>query len=210
MLYPEDLLKILFAILIGGLIGAEREFHNKAAGFRTLIFICLGATLFTILSIRISDRGDPARIAAQIVTGVGFIGAGVIMLGAGRIHGITTAATIWLIAALGMAVGMGQYILAWASTLSVMMVLLVFPRIEHVIDNMREDRTYEITCSATPENAQRISAILKNSGLHIYRFKQTKVGSKLHFSGQFSGRPQKQDHLLQQLLADPEIKNIRF
>jgi putative Mg2+ transporter-C (MgtC) family protein len=210
MLYPEDLLKILFAILIGGLIGAEREFHNKAAGFRTLIFICLGATLFTILSIRISDRGDPARIAAQIVTGVGFIGAGVIMRDAGRIQGITTAATIWLIAALGVGIGMGQYALAGASTFAISMVLWIFPRLEHTIDNLREERTYEITCPFTLGNAERVTTLLKNSGLRIFAFKQTKTGNDLRFSGRFSGRPQKHEQLVQKLFADPEIKNIHF
>lgn len=210
MLYPEDLLKIFLAILAGGLIGAEREFQNKAAGFRTLIFICLGATLFTIFSLRISDQGDPARIAAQIVTGVGFIGAGVIMRDAGRVHGITTAATIWLSAALGTGIGMGQYALVGASALSILIVLSLFPRLEHWIDNLRDERSYEIKCSATSANAERIPNMLRNSGLRLYAFKQNKTGSDLFFTGQFSGHPNKHEQLVQKLLADSEIKELRF
>lgn len=210
MLYPEDFVKIFLAILIGGLIGAEREFHSKAAGFRTLIFICLGATLFTILSIRISERGDPARIAAQIVTGVGFIGAGVIMRDAGRIQGITTAATIWLIAALGTGIGMGQYGLGLLAGSSILVVLWLFPRLERWIENLREERLYEITCRATPENAEHITTLLKGSGLKVHTFKQNKTGSKLHFSGHFSGSPYQHEQLVQKLLAEPEIKDLRF
>jgi putative Mg2+ transporter-C (MgtC) family protein len=211
MFYPEDLLKIFLAILVGGLIGAEREYHNKAAGFRTLIFICLGATLFTILSIRISaDRSDPARLAAQIVTGVGFIGAGVIMRDAGRIQGITTAATIWLIAALGTGLGMGQYALVGAATASVLVVLWLFPVVEHRIDNLREERLYEITCPATLENADRITLLLKTSGLQYRELNQHKTGPDLHLSGQLSGSADKHERLVHQLLADPEVKNFRF
>jgi putative Mg2+ transporter-C (MgtC) family protein len=211
MFYPEDLLKIFLAILVGGLVGAEREFHNKAAGFRTLIFICLGATLFTILSIRISaDRSDPARLAAQIVTGVGFIGAGVIMRDAGRIQGITTAATIWLIAALGTGLGMGQYALVCTATAAILVVLWLFPHFEHWIDNLREEHLYEITCAATPENAERILLLLKNSGLHYHEFKPHKSGPDLHWSGQLSGAPHKHEQLIQKLLADPEVKNFHF
>lgn len=92
---------MLVAILIGGLIGAEREFHEKAAGFRTITFICLGSTLFTMLSLELGGARDPVRIAASIVTGIGFIGAGVILRDGGRIVGLTTASTIWISAALG-------------------------------------------------------------------------------------------------------------
>ena len=90
---PEDLLKLLLAVLAGGLIGSEREYRDKAAGFRTLIFICVGATLFTILSYSMATAGDPNRIAAGTVTGVGFLGAGVIMRDKGRVIGLTTAPT---------------------------------------------------------------------------------------------------------------------
>jgi putative Mg2+ transporter-C (MgtC) family protein len=97
----EDVVKIILAVAAGGLIGLEREFRDKAAGFRTLIFICMGAALFTIFSARLAGTNDPTRIAANIVSGVGFLGAGVILREGGRVIGLTTAATIWLTAALG-------------------------------------------------------------------------------------------------------------
>ncbi|MCX6025184.1 MAG: MgtC/SapB family protein, partial [Chloroflexi bacterium] len=104
-LATEDIVKLLLAIFNGGLIGAEREFRDKAAGFGTLIFICVGATLFTMFSMRSRPSGDPSRVAANIVSGIAFLGAGVILREGGRIMGLTTASTIWLAAALGMGLG---------------------------------------------------------------------------------------------------------
>lgn len=96
----EDLIKLGVAILVGGIIGAEREFRDKAAGFRTLILITVGSTLFTIFSLRMDPGFAQTRIAANIVTGIGFLGAGAIIREHGRVGGLTTAATIWLSAAL--------------------------------------------------------------------------------------------------------------
>ena len=90
----EDVVKLLLAMFIGGLIGAEREFRDKAAGFRTIIFITVGSTLFTILSPELGGDREPSRIAASIVTGVGFLGAGAILQGKERVIGLTTASTI--------------------------------------------------------------------------------------------------------------------
>ena len=130
---PEDLIKLLLAVLVGGLVGAEREFRDKAAGFRTIILICVGATLFTMFSLKLSgDRGDPVRIAASIVSGVGFLGAGAIMRAGGRVLGITTAATIWLAAALGMGIGGGYYLLSGAAAGIILLILWVFPNLEIV------------------------------------------------------------------------------
>lgn len=130
----EDILKILLAVAVGGLIGFERELRDKDAGFRTLIFICLGATLFTILSMTLGGNQDPSRIAAGIVTGVGFLGAGVIMRERGHVTGITTASTIWLTAALGMSIGAGRYALAGAVVGVALVVLVLFTRLERWMD----------------------------------------------------------------------------
>src|SRR5688572_24423648 len=135
-LVAEDILKLVIAIGIGSVIGAEREYRDKSAGFRTLVFICVGSTLFTMLSLKIATDSDPARIAAQIVTGVGFLGAGTILRERGQIAGLTTAAMIWLTAALGMGVGSGNYLLSSVGTVIVLIVLWVFPFLEHRIDNL--------------------------------------------------------------------------
>ncbi len=106
--------KLVLAVIVGGAIGAEREYRSKSAGFRTLTLICLGATIFTILSQFIGGAGNPDRIASNIVTGIGFVGAGVIFKETlhSKVNGITTAAMIWVTAALGMGIGAGCLVLA--------------------------------------------------------------------------------------------------
>src|SRR5215211_7630780 len=113
------LFRVFLVIMVGGIIGAEREFRSKSAGFRTMILICLGSFLFTIFSIHIT-QSSPDRIASNIVTGIGFLGAGVIFKSDNRINGITTAATIWANAALGMGIAGGYYSLVAVSTAIIM------------------------------------------------------------------------------------------
>lgn len=117
--------KMLIAILAGGGIGLERELRGKPAGLRTNILICVGSALLMDLSMRIALRysGDPGRIAAQVVTGIGFLGAGTILHTRGTISGLTSAATIWVVAAIGLTAGAGYYFEALAATVTVMVVL---------------------------------------------------------------------------------------
>jgi putative Mg2+ transporter-C (MgtC) family protein len=123
----ELIQRLLLATAIGGVIGAERELRRKSAGFRTNILIALGAAIFTVCSLTLGQGvGDPTRISAQIVTGIGFLGAGTILRNRDGVHGLTTAATVWVNAALGVAAGGGQYrlaVIAGAITLSVLLVM---------------------------------------------------------------------------------------
>ena len=111
----NELLLILISVILGLFIGAEREYRNKSAGLRTFILVCFGACLFTILSIKIGVA-NPDRLAANIITGIGFLGAGVIFKGDNKIEGITTATTIWATASIGMAVGSGYVYIAMLGT----------------------------------------------------------------------------------------------
>ncbi|MHC4558077.1 MAG: MgtC/SapB family protein, partial [Planctomycetota bacterium] len=126
MVWPEDLISIILATVLGAVIGLERELSGKSAGLRTNLLICLGASVFTIISREMATgaEGSLTRIAAQIVTGVGFLGAGAIIQDRGGVHGLTTAATIWLVASIGMACGAGFYQLAIISTLIAILVLI--------------------------------------------------------------------------------------
>jgi putative Mg2+ transporter-C (MgtC) family protein len=122
--WPEDVFSILLATFLGAAIGLERELSGKSAGLRTNLLICLGAAIFTIISKRmVVGEGSTARIAAQIVTGVGFLGAGALIQDRRGVHGLTTAATIWLVASIGMACGAGFKDLAVVSTLITIIVL---------------------------------------------------------------------------------------
>jgi putative Mg2+ transporter-C (MgtC) family protein len=123
--------KLFFAVLCGGIIGLERELKNKPAGIKTNILICLGSALYTSISVLISASfaetghyGDPARIAAQIVSGIGFLGGGTIIQARGTILGLTTAATIWVVAAIGVCVGIGHSDIGVISAFTVVLVLV--------------------------------------------------------------------------------------
>jgi len=123
--WPGDIFSIVLAVVLGAIIGLEREFSGKAAGLRTNVLICLGAAVFTIISKRMAGENDSlTRIAAQIVTGVGFLGAGAIIQDRGGVYGLTTAATIWFVASLGMACGAGFYGLAVVLTFLAIFVLI--------------------------------------------------------------------------------------
>jgi len=206
----EDVAGILISVLVGSLIGAEREYRDKAAGFRTMIFICLGSTLFTMFSIKIGGPGDPARIAAQIVTGVGFLGAGAILRDAGRVVGLTTAATIWLAAALGLGIGGGHIILVLVATGIILIVLWGFPPLEHWIDRLRQTQTYEVVATFSPETLTELEKAFTESGLALTSHKCIKSGTDMIVTWGTSGSPAKHERLLQQLLAMPAVKEVRY
>jgi putative Mg2+ transporter-C (MgtC) family protein len=206
----EELIKILLSILAGGAIGLEREFRDKAAGFRTLIFICLGATLFTIFSSRLGVGGDPSRIAAAVVSGVGFLGAGVILRHGGRVIGLTTASTIWFIAALGMGFGAGEYALTLVMTGIGLIVLWVFPTLEHKIDGIREEREYELLFPYQPEKIDSLEALFREHRLRIIERKQHKTGPLMSCTWKTIGAPAQQESVLQMLLKDETIESLRY
>jgi len=129
------MLRLLLAAGLGAAIGVERELRQKAAGLRTNILIAVGSALFTIVSIELARAGGASdRIAAQIVTGIGFLGAGSILRSGKSVHGMTTAATIWVNAAVGMAAGAGLYTVATAGTIITLVVLAVLPYVEERLD----------------------------------------------------------------------------
>lgn len=150
----DILIRILFSIVLGSIIGLERELTNKAAGLRTQILVCLGSCLFTILSIygfstavTLYPLGDPSRVAAQIITGIGFIGAGTVLRQGLTVTGLTTASTLWIVAAIGMACGCGQISIAVVTTLiSVgVLVLIRFFELKLMPRNMKHLRKVKIS-----------------------------------------------------------------
>lgn len=210
--YPDDLIRLLAAVLLGGIIGAERERQKKAVGLRTLILISVGSALFTILSVRIvgPEGENPGRIAANIVSGIGFLGAGVILEERGRVVGLTTAATIWVAAALGMAAGAGQYLLAGITALVVMVVLLLFTRLENYLEIASEERVYVITAANSWEKYKEIKTLFKEQDLTINSTKQEKKGTDMVCSFEVIGPIKKHDKAVQKLLSDKEIKEVWF
>lgn len=203
---PEDILKLLLSILVGGLIGAEREYRDKAAGFRTIIFICVGAALFTMLSIKLGGDRDPTRIAANIVSGVGFLGAGAILFASGRVVGLTTASTIWLAAALGIGIGGGYYVISGAATVAGLAVLWVFPVFEDLINRVHDTRTYEVVCPLDEDKLQKVEDLFLESGLRVNRNKRMKSEAGIITVWYARGRPEKHEQLVRRLMAHPDVK----
>jgi putative Mg2+ transporter-C (MgtC) family protein len=135
--WTSDIVPVLLAVVCGAVIGIERQFKHKPAGLRTNIMICLGAAVFTLISEKMSlgTQDSVTRIAAQIVTGVGFLGAGAVIQDRGGIHGLTTAATIWLVASIGMACGARLYYLAIITTVLALVVLVGLGHVDKYFDH---------------------------------------------------------------------------
>jgi len=207
----ELLIKLGVALVVGGMIGAEREFRDKAAGFRTIIFITVGATLFTIFSdILAGDENDPARVAANIVTGIGFLGAGAIMREGGRVAGLTTAATIWLSAALGMGIGSGQFLLVGTGTAVVLFVLWIFPTFEHWIDNISHSRTYKVHIPLDSDKATELDDAFERLSLRVFGQHIVKSQDYMICSWTAQGTPKNHDRLIKALLSDKEVLEFDY
>jgi putative Mg2+ transporter-C (MgtC) family protein len=147
----SSIARLALAGLLGAIIGLERELSHKAAGLRTNMFICFGAALFTVLSLRMGVEGERTRIASNIVQGVGFLGAGAILRERGSVIGLTTAATIFVVASIGMAAGAGEYLLAVFSTMVLLLSLQLLGYLETKLSLKPISMTYEVK-GARPED----------------------------------------------------------
>ena len=146
VLLSSTLARLLLAALLGGIIGLERQLRHRPAGLRTNMFICFGAAMFTVLSRQLAGvESDSARIAAQIIPGIGFIGAGSILHARASVTGLTTAATLFVVAGIGMAAGGGLYLTACFATVIILMALVVLGRMEAAFSLKSFITTYEVT-----------------------------------------------------------------
>lgn len=168
------LLRLLLAAVLGGAIGVEREISSKPAGFRTNLLICVGAALLTELSVSVARaadpmamNGDPGRIAAQIVSGIGFLGAGTIIQARGNVIGLTTAATLWVVAAIGMAVGARAYVEAVGTTLLVIIALMLLGRVESHLIRRRSECTVQVAVDPEPELVRSVVSVLEKAGFLV-------------------------------------------
>jgi putative Mg2+ transporter-C (MgtC) family protein len=183
-LQPEIdyVVRVMAALLLGGLIGLERELGDKPAGFRTIILICVGACVFTILSEAVGGPDwNTTRIAAQVVTGIGFLGGGVILRDRAGVKGLTTAATIWAVAAIGMGAGFGEFSLAVFGTVVILVALLVLDAVEHWIGRWRDLQDYHIVAHNTEDTFERVSATFTDAKLRIRKRTCYEDGDSLVF-----------------------------
>ncbi|AEI51448.1 MgtC/SapB family protein [Runella slithyformis] len=208
ILFSEDIVKLLIAAGLGALIGLEREYHGKAAGLRTMMLISIGSTLFTVISTKLGT--DAGRIASNIVTGIGFIGGGIIFRESNRVSGITTAATAWATAALGMCVGIGYYEIALASSILVLFVLYVLVPIQELINRHNQLRTYRIVCKFQQKTLKNYENLFRELGLTAKRGVQNRVGNTIIGTWSVQGPERKHDKLTKILLNDEEVLEVDF
>lgn len=199
-----ELEKIIWAVLAGAIIGIEREFRDKAAGFRTLMFICLGTTVFTLISANYSG-GDPSRIAAGLVTGIGFIGTGVILHNRGQVLGLTTAALIWVTASIGMSIGLGQFNLAISTLLVTLSVLWLFPFLEFNISKQRELVYYRIVFNNDIAKADILKKKMTSYKLKILNESYEKDNEGLTLNIQLVGTRKSHLTINKEMIEDNEI-----
>ncbi|HEY0897946.1 MAG TPA: MgtC/SapB family protein [Sphingobacteriaceae bacterium] len=207
-IHLSDLVKIAVSIICGSILGFEREYRNKTAGFRTIILICLGSTIFTMVSESAMGESDD-RIAANIITGVGFIGAGVIFKDNLSITGLTTAAVIWVAAAIGMVAGVGDHYLALLLSLVVLIILSMFKWIEGVIDNLHHRQTFIIKFrDAELKKLEEAEDQVRKEGLDLKRLQVAKVNEALVVTVEISGKKEKILTIVEQLIAQPNIRQV--
>lgn len=206
----ELALRMILAVVLGGLIGIEREWSNHAAGFRTHILVCLGsATIMLLSSYGFSQfvnegsvRMDPARLAAQVISGIGFLGAGAILRNGNMIKGLTTAASVWVVAAIGLSVGAGFYMGAMLCTFLVLISLYLLNKWEKSLMGNRRYQEVDIQIIDNPGSLGRIATIFGEYDLQIVNLKmiphEEEAGgdtSALSMHMQFSLKIQKQEKL---------------
>ena len=205
-IYFEEAAQVSAAFIIGAIIGLEREFRSKPAGFRTMIIICVGSCLYTILS---KESTSTDRIASNIVTGIGFIGAGVIFKEGISVNGLTTAALIWVTAALGMAIGFHNYPLAVVVTAMVVIALFVLEPVQRFINKFHRVKDYRIRTVGIGNNFKpEMEAFFVTNGMTFRCMKTNKEDSDAIYMYRISSPDRNYDAVNLFLLKHQEVKSF--
>ncbi|UEG50666.1 MgtC/SapB family protein [Ferruginibacter lapsinanis] len=207
-IYFEEAAQVSFAFIIGAVIGLEREFRSKPAGLRTMILICVGSCLYTILS-KETGNGSPDRIASNIVTGIGFIGAGVIFKEGISVNGLTTAALIWITAALGMAIGYHNYPLTIVVSGMVLIALFVLEPVQRFINSLHRVKDYRIhTIEVAPNFKSALEAFFAEHDMKFRCIKVMKVDSDAIYLYRISSPDRNYDAINQFLLKNTDVRSF--
>ena len=204
----SSLTRLVLAAILGGAIGLERELKHRAAGLRTNMFICFGAALFTVLSRGLAaEPSDYTRIAAQIIPGIGFIGAGSILHTRGLTTGLTTAATIFVVASVGMAAGGGLYLTAAFATAMVLLALFFLGHLEETFNVKLLMNSYEVTGASVEEISNEVNRILEAHRRLMQNVLTGNTGQHIRLQFDVEGCSREQKQLLQQLKASTVLQS---
>lgn len=169
----NSIYKLVLSLLLGGLIGLERRQRGQVAGMRTFALISMGATLAMLVSIYIPQEylglknGDPGRVAAQVISGIGFLGAGAIIQMKGSVRGLTTAAGLWMTACIGLAIGTGMYVVGTVAAVLILLVLRLLDRLEHKLLNGREQKIIRVKVKGIVENLEPYRQCVREQGIRL-------------------------------------------
>lgn len=210
----EVVLKLVLAIALGGLIGLEREASQKPAGFRTNILVCVGsAMMMTLAVLLVQSKGGSSdtlvRMAAGVITGMGFIGAGTIFQSRGAIAGLTTASTLWLVAGLGLVIGAGYYLPALIFTALTITTLLLFRRIENTYLHKSQFH-YHLKAKARPYILASLRKLALHHGVRLERLTMKQEGSSYLLAFSFSASEEKEQEFNQGLLELADIEELKI
>jgi putative Mg2+ transporter-C (MgtC) family protein len=209
------MLQIGLAVLLGGAIGFERELGGKPAGLRTNILICVGSVLYTHLSLAmlsaagaIAPGTDTTRVAAQIITGVGFIGAGTILHARGAVVGLTSAATIWVVAAIGVALGSGYYLEGVGTTVAVIVVLAGLGRVEKIVQGRSMRSTLTIHAHPGPTVVEDLETLVRRTGLDLISISNRQENVDLVVELELRGSKRLYDQAIVTLLHHNHVRTV--
>lgn len=207
----SDIGRMFVAVLLGTVVGLEREISEKPAGLKTNVLICLGSTVFTLYSLKFAGAGmDPSRIAAQIVSGIGFLGAGAIMREGEQVTGLTTAATIWMVAAVGMGVGMGYYTLSAVATFGTLVVQVGLQRLDLLVDQLRRRQVFKVVSDPDERAIEAVGRILKTHSVRVLRRKVMKRDNRYHSEWITAGSPIGQESAVRELLLSERVIEVTY
>ena len=202
-------LRLSIAALLGGVIGLEREYKHRPAGLRTNMFICVGSCLFTVLSGALATGNDSTRIAAQIITGIGFIGAGSILHHSKKfVSGLTTAATLFVVASIGMAAGGGLYLTAAFATLLVLIVLLLLGKTERLLNLKLMVFVYEVIGPSAEEIRAEVNRALEPKHVIMQNVQIAPAGDHVRVQFELEGTPKAQHEYHELLAQSPLLKKV--
>ncbi len=210
-------IKLGLAIACGAAIGIERELHDKPAGLRTNMLICVGSTLITMVSIHVAltyaerqiNIADPGRIAAQIVSGIGFLGAGTIIQARGSVHGLTTAATMWVLAGIGLAIGSGTYAPAIAGTAILLVTLSVLGWLEGRITPPRHFVYFHVVADRRPGLIDDINGLAERARVSLGDFGLKREGGGMQMDFALTLPASKRDELIDGILDLDGVRDVR-
>ena len=216
-LAPDTWIKLTLAAACGAAIGIERELHDKPAGLRTNMLICIGSALITMVSIQVAltyaerqvNIADPGRIAAQIVSGIGFLGAGTIIQARGAVHGLTTAATIWVMAGVGLAIGAGVYGPALATTLLLLVTLSALGWLEGHLTPRHHFVYFRVQADRRPSLIDDIGRIAERARVSLEDFGLKRRGDELEIEFTLTLPARKRDALIESMLDLDGVHGVR-